>query len=574
MTYSINAVTRRVVLSGSAGTGPYAFTFEILDDDDIQVYKDTTLLTKTTDYTVTINANGTGSVTLNTGTTNVPSAPTSSNTITVIGSRDIERTTDFVTAGDLKASSLNEQLDSLTIFDQQVAEEQKRSLQAPVFDPAHVDDGGTLDMTLPAKASRAGKYLSFNTDGNPIASAGTADATPISAALNTFVQSASIVAARTELLTGSNITMPNDAGSNSTIQSTGDIQLTPDATGKVFVTTDNAESFQAGNVKIEDNLISAANAQGELRLEPNGAGPLLINGTATVTEDTGTGTILSVHGTSTQGMIELVSEASGTVSSADVGKIQFNMSNNQATYKRCAEIAVTADGATNSRRGGNFIFRTRDNNATAMTEHMRLTRGGRLGIGTLAPGGPFHVESTVNEQVALFEASASTYTSNVIYVQTTKAASNTHKYFKANENDGAATSIQIIGNGNVQNANNSYGAISDQRIKQDITDASSQWDDIKALNFKNYKEKYRVSVDGDDAPVLLGLIAQDLESAGMNGLVETVEPDPYQKDTLGITDDVKAVKYSILYLKAVKALQEAIAKIEALEARVTTLENA
>ena len=574
MTYSINAVTRRVVLSGSAGTGPYAFTFEILDDDDIQVYKDTTLLTKTTDYTVTINANGTGSVTLNTGTTNVPSAPTSSNTITVIGSRDIERTTDFVTAGDLKASSLNEQLDSLTIFDQQVAEEQKRSLQAPVFDPAHVDDGGTLDMTLPAKASRAGKYLSFNTDGHPIASAGTADATPISAALNTFVQSASIVAARTELLTGSNITMPNDAGSNSTIQSTGDIQLTPDATGKVFVTTDNAESFQAGNVKIEDNLISAANAQGELRLEPNGAGPLLINGTATVTEDTGTGTILSVHGTSTQGMIELVSEASGTVSSADVGKIQFNMSNNQATYKRCAEIAVTADGATNSRRGGNFIFRTRDNNATAMTEHMRLTRGGRLGIGTLAPGGPFHVESTVNEQVALFEASASTYTSNVIYVQTTKAASNTHKYFKANENDGAATSIQIIGNGNVQNANNSYGAISDQRIKQDITDASSQWDDIKALNFKNYKEKYRVSVDGDDAPVLLGLIAQDLESAGMNGLVETVEPDPYQKDTLGITDDVKAVKYSILYLKAVKALQEAIAKIEALEARVTTLENA
>ena len=175
MTYSINAVTRRAVLSGSAGTGPYAFTFEILDDDDIQVYKDTTLLTKTTDYTVTINTNGTGSVTLNTGTTNVPSAPTASNTITVIGSRDIERTTDFVTAGDLKASSLNEQLDSLTIFDQQVAEEQKRSLQAPVFDPAHVDDGGTLDMTLPVKATRANKYLAFDSNGNPTVLAGTAD---------------------------------------------------------------------------------------------------------------------------------------------------------------------------------------------------------------------------------------------------------------------------------------------------------------------------------------------------------------------------------------------------------------
>ena len=84
-------------------------------------------------------------------------------------------------------------------------------------------------------------------------------------------------------------------------------------------------------------------------------------------------------------------------------------------------------------------------------------------------------------------ADSSSYTSNVIYVQTTKAASNQHRYFKANENNGSATSLQILGNGNVQNANNSFGAISDQRIKQDVTDANSQWADIKALNFKTYR---------------------------------------------------------------------------------------
>jgi|TARA_R100000149_G_scaffold66114_1_gene43313 hypothetical protein len=167
--YNINAVTRRVVFTGSAGLGPYAFTFEILDDDDLAVYFNTTKLTKTTDYTVTINANGTGSVTVivNVGG-NIPATPDANDTIIILGARDIERVTDFVTAGDLLASSLNQQLDSLTIFDQQVAEEQKRSLQAPVFDPAHVDDGGTLDMTLPAKASRLNKVLQFNaTTGNP-----------------------------------------------------------------------------------------------------------------------------------------------------------------------------------------------------------------------------------------------------------------------------------------------------------------------------------------------------------------------------------------------------------------------
>lgn len=166
--YNINAITRRVVFTGSAGVGPYAFSFEILDQDDLAVYFNATLLTLTTDYTVTINANGTGSVTIVTGSS-VPSTPTASDQIVIVGARDIERVTDFVTAGDLLASSLNEQLDALTIFDQQVAEENKRGMRAPVYDPALVEDGGVVDMTLPAKADRALKFLAFDSDGNPIA---------------------------------------------------------------------------------------------------------------------------------------------------------------------------------------------------------------------------------------------------------------------------------------------------------------------------------------------------------------------------------------------------------------------
>lgn len=164
--YNINAITRRVVFTGSAGTGPYAFSFEVLDENDVAVYFNATLLTLTTDYTVTINANGTGSVTIVTGSS-VPSTPTASDQIVIVGARDIERVTDFVTAGDLLASSLNEQLDALTIFDQQVAEENKRAIRAPVYDPALVEDGGVVDMTLPSKASRAGKLLAFDSDGNP-----------------------------------------------------------------------------------------------------------------------------------------------------------------------------------------------------------------------------------------------------------------------------------------------------------------------------------------------------------------------------------------------------------------------
>ena len=45
--------------------------------------------------------------------------------------------------------------------------------------------------------------------------------------------------------------------------------------------------------------------------------------------------------------------------------------------------------------------------------------------------------------------------------------------------------------------------------------------------------------------------------------------DTYDKE--GVL--TKSVKYSILYMKAVKALQEAMERIETLEAKVTALEN-
>lgn len=132
---------------------------------------------------------------------------------------------------------------------------------------------------------------------------------------------------------------------------------------------------------------------------------------------------------------------------------------------------------------------------------------------------------------------------------------------------------------NVQNTNNSYGSISDERVKQDITDANSQWDDIKALKVRNFKLKSNTS------KTQIGVIAQELETAGMNGLVEDAPPEKedvaFHSD-FGTIDDggnftagqkVKSVKYSVLYMKSIKALQEAMTRIETLEAKVKTLEE-
>jgi hypothetical protein len=190
--YAISNVPRRVVYAAS-GTGPYAFTFEILSQTDIAVYKASTLLTLTTDYTVTINANGTGSVTL------VTTAGTSN--ITIVGAKNIQRTTDFTTGGDLFANTLNDELDNQTIFIQQVAETAERGLKAPVVDPTDIN------MTLPAKASRVGTVLAFNaTTGNPEAGPSIGSVTTVAA------QSANINTVATNIASVNTV-----AGNNSNI---------------------------------------------------------------------------------------------------------------------------------------------------------------------------------------------------------------------------------------------------------------------------------------------------------------------------------------------------------------------
>jgi|Laugrespbdmm15sd_2_1035082.scaffolds.fasta_scaffold03806_2 hypothetical protein len=177
----ISNVTRRVVYAAS-GTGPYAFTFEILANTDIAVYRDDTLLTLTTNYTVTINSNGTGSITLT-------AAPTGATQIAIVGNRTIQRTTDFVTGGDFFANTVNDEMDQQTIFAQQNAEGLQRALQAPQTDPT------SINMTLPRAADRANKYLAFDANGNPEPGDTAVDVSAIAAIADEIVIVADISAA-------------------------------------------------------------------------------------------------------------------------------------------------------------------------------------------------------------------------------------------------------------------------------------------------------------------------------------------------------------------------------------------
>lgn len=152
-----------------------------------------------------------------------------------------------------------------------------------------------------------------------------------------------------------------------------------------------------------------------------------------------------------------------------------------------------------------------------------------------------------------------------------------------------ATRFRVLDSGDVQNFNNSYGAISDARFKTVVGRCGSQWEDVKFLA----RQLTKYTLKGDENQVeQLGLIAQEVEQR-CPGLVfetpdmSTVEheithtggPDgipeikrSYSQEPTGEVS--KGVRYSIAQLKALKALGEAMERIEALEARLAAKDSA
>jgi len=143
-------------------------------------------------------------------------------------------------------------------------------------------------------------------------------------------------------------------------------------------------------------------------------------------------------------------------------------------------------------------------------------------------------------------------------VNFTEAAPDDNTRYFLNCTDGT-TRCYIWSDGDLANHDGVYGTISDKKLKQDLALSGSQWDDVKKLAAATKKFRMKSDIKADaDATQKLGWTAQDVEAISP-GLVVTSPMDG--KDT-------KWIKSSILFTKAVKALGEALERIEALEAKL------
>jgi hypothetical protein len=208
-------------------------------------------------------------------------------------------------------------------------------------------------------------------------------------------------------------------------------------------------------------------------------------------------------------------------------------------------------------QGGNFLF------ALSNIEFGRLTAGGNLLLGlTSDTGAKINAKNASSGTPVISAINNSAANSRCYYGQ--KYSGSTDDYYMIFDNV-VANKFLFYGNGGLGNVQANNGNISDIRTKKDIIPLESYWNKFKDIEIVKFKY-----IDQDHDDYNIGLIAQQLEEVAP----EFVDGDSWGKDTPAETEEpLKSVYTTDLYHAAIKVLQEAMAKIETLEAQNDALQS-
>ena len=160
-TFSITDQTRRAQYTGNGSTTEFSFSFQVNNTSEIKVDVNGTLQSESTHYDIKtstnslgLNTDGTGKVVFKTS----PSDHTPANNaiVSIFSDLPLSRSSVYTSGGNITATSLENDFDTLTMILASHEERLDRAMVAPVRDAVNID------LTLPDKDDRKGRVLGFN----------------------------------------------------------------------------------------------------------------------------------------------------------------------------------------------------------------------------------------------------------------------------------------------------------------------------------------------------------------------------------------------------------------------------
>ena len=358
MTISLN--TPRNTYTATAGQTDFTIGFEFFAVADVKAYKNGTLLT----YNASPSTNsqyslvGTASSSDDAyefgggGTLKLGGGGASANDIIVI-IRDIAitRTSDFSSTGTLDVKSINTQLDQLTAIVGDLKGQTDRSVKLLDTDTV------SATVTLPAKASRQDKILSFDANGNLETTTSSSGLAVISG-LSTEIQTLGGIASDITSVAGNASNITTLAGLNSQITSLGaissdittlagfnssDISTVAADISKV-VTAANDLNESTSEIEVVANAITNVDLVGGSIANVNAVGPHIANVNIAAANISDVNNFASVY--------RIASSAPTT--SLDVGDLYFDTTQNELKVYKSS--GWSAAGSTINGTSARFTF--------------------------------------------------------------------------------------------------------------------------------------------------------------------------------------------------------------------------
>lgn len=228
---------------------------------------------------------------------------------------------------------------------------------------------------------------------------------------------------------------------------------------------------------------------------------------------------------------------------------------------------VVDDGDLRICTDDNMHFYTGMNGMSSYgTERMTISSGGNVGINNTSPSftldvnGTFRIGGSANGSNGNWYCSPSQGGYTQQYTQTSGAANGIIDWYS--DFGAVFTNVaRLTGNGGFLSKANSYGALSDRRLKKNISDANGYLAKLNKLRVR----KFAFTEDKGDEATNLGFIADEV-AAVIPKIVEDI-------GAVGDLDHVESIKTSVMIPMLVKSIQEITDRMTELESQLSKITN-
>ena len=153
------------------------------------------------------------------------------------------------------------------------------------------------------------------------------------------------------------------------------------STGAGNLETPAADRLDVDNIRIDGNTISSTDTNGDITLDPNGTGDVVVaSGKVGIGESSPATPLHISTGASTTAELRLTSNNTGS-GSGDRGRIAVHSSRIDGTAYEAGRIDIDRSSGTEDK--AHILFAT--NNASGVAERMRIDSSGNVGIGSASP---------------------------------------------------------------------------------------------------------------------------------------------------------------------------------------------